>query len=58
MERTGDSLRAAHHPGTLRHLGLVEEVPISPAEAGRLFDILAARFKAWTGQDIQQFNRQ
>lgn len=57
MERTADSLRATHHPGTLRHLGVKEETPIPQADAARLFDILAARFQAWTGQDIQKFNR-
>ena len=57
LESATDTLRATHHPGTLAHLGIKEQTPISQTDASRLFDILAARFKAWTGQDIQQFKR-
>jgi len=52
------SMRDAHmrcmlnnHPTALRHITAVD-TPIPADEASELYDLMNARFKAWTGRDL------
>lgn len=46
-----------HGPAFFKHLNL-NAAPVSDGDAAELYEMMAARFKVWTGKDLSDFSRE